>query len=35
MSGVIVAAGIGAAVSIVGGLIGSGKAKRQARAAEK
>lgn len=35
MSGVIVAAGIGAAVSIVGGLIGGGKAKRQAIAAEK
>ena len=34
MSGVIVAAGIGAAVSIVGGLIKGGKAKRQARAAD-
>lgn len=35
MSGVIVAAGIGAAVSIVGGLIKEGKAKRQALAAKK
>ncbi len=35
MSGVIVAAGIGAAVSIVGGIIKGGKAKKQARAAER
>jgi len=35
MSGVIVAAGIGAAVSIVGGIIKGSKAKKQARAAER
>jgi hypothetical protein len=34
MSGMIAAAGIGAAVSIVGGIIGNKKAKRQAEAAE-
>jgi len=35
MSGVIVAAGIGATVSIVGGIIKGSKAKKQARAAER
>ena len=33
MSGMIVAAGIGAATSIIGGIIGNKKAKKQARAA--
>ncbi len=35
MAGVIIAAGIGAAANIVGGIIGAGKAKRQARAAQR
>jgi len=35
MSGIGIAAGVGAAVSIVGGLIGNSKAKKQARAAER
>jgi hypothetical protein len=35
MSATLIAAGIGAAVNIVGGIIGGGKAKRQAEAAQK
>ena len=35
MSGIIIAAGIGAAANIVGGIIEGGKAKRQARAAQR
>ena len=35
MSGIIIAAGIGAAANIVGGIIGGGKAKRQARSSSK
>ena len=35
MSATLIAAGIGAAVNIVGGIIGGGKAKRQAQAAQR